>query len=112
MSDKLKRSTFERLTIAKSYISMLEKENQVLKELVIQERDERLQERQSFIEARDNILSLKPQERAKIQADEQVKIWKNRAKILSGKIDRLEKENKTQKLALDRVISKLSAQQK
>lgn len=108
MNENITRSDFEKLVIARNYIKALEKENEILKKIAQNEREEREAEKSSFIDARNNILKMKPQERKEIQKTEEVKKWKSIAKILSGKIDRLEKQNKDQKLALDHTLSKLS----
>lgn len=104
----LKRTTFEKLVIAKSYISILQKENEALKALLVEQKEEREAESKSFIEARNHILKLNPAERKQIQKEAEVLEWKKRAKILREGMERLEAENKKLKLQNDHLIQKIA----
>lgn len=109
MSDQgTKRTTFEKLVIARNYIKVLQQENEVLKALVMEEREEREAERASFIEARNHILKASPTERKEIQKEEEVLKWKKISKTLREGIERREAENKKLKLQNDHLISKIS----
>ena len=102
MSDQgIKRTNFERLVIARNYIKVLQQENEVLKALVLAEREEREAERASFIEARNHILKANPKERKELQKEQEVLKWKKISKTLREGIERLQAENKKLKLQFE-----------